>query len=632
MMLRLFCLSFTMLSLAPAVESPWARLEAVLAIAGSDPAAARKDLEALLVDQPGFAAAHYNLGCLLSDSDSAVAERHLQAATTSRDPVLAARAWHNLALLLHRQGRLEQALEAAAQALQAQPQDEALRRNHDALRRILLLRRDAARLAAEEAAKKLHLVIEPLPPAWVGEAWQGQAHGAGGAGGPYRFALGSEAKLPAGLRLEEDGRLHGTPEISTVGEHRVQLVIAEGTAEAQVTASGELPLRVLPIPVIDPIALPEAILGLPYEAWLSSHGFLNGRWQASGLPAGLTLAPEGERTRLSGTPTESGSFTVRIILSDAYHQREAETTLLVSPDGFAPVEERLPDATAWQAYEHRTSVRGAGGPFLWSATAAGGLAMDAHGVVSGTPEQAGTLELACTVTSNTGRSRPAPLRVRVNPPPVIQEPQPIQLTVQRLADRPLKAEGGTPPLRWALAPGTESALPPGLSLRPDGRLTGVPQQAGEHRLNLRVTDRWQASTQAEVQVVVKTPDDPKEQDDQQEKDQEEKDGQQDGKDQQQQEQNGKDQEQQGQDGKDQQQQQDGKDQQQDGKDQEQQQGHGVTDSQQAESDKEKGPDMKQLSADRFLEDLPRSDAGIRLFMDLDDAARAAARSYQGDPW
>jgi len=71
--------------------------------------------------------------------------------------------------------------------------------------------------------------------------------------------------------------------------------------------------------------------------------------------------------------------------------------------------------------------------------------------------------------------------------------QVVTISTERLplatAGRPyavrLMASGGTPPLRWAVVGGT---FPTGLHLLPDGRIHGVPRNAGTYRALIRVTD------------------------------------------------------------------------------------------------------------------------------------------------
>jgi len=50
----------------------------------------------------------------------------------------------------------------------------------------------------------------------------------------------------------------------------------------------------------------------------------------------------------------------------------------------------------------------------------------------------------------------------------------------------LRATGGAAPYRWSR---TAGSVAPGLRLRPNGRLEGVPTRVGTYRLTARVVDR-----------------------------------------------------------------------------------------------------------------------------------------------
>jgi hypothetical protein len=66
-----------------------------------------------------------------------------------------------------------------------------------------------------------------------------------------------------------------------------------------------------------------------------------------------------------------------------------------------------------------------------------------------------------------------------------QDDETWTLTVGVAWEQPLRAQGGQPPLAWAV----EGALPPGVELDlASERLIGAPTQAGEARLVIRVTD------------------------------------------------------------------------------------------------------------------------------------------------
>jgi hypothetical protein len=79
--------------------------------------------------------------------------------------------------------------------------------------------------------------------------------------------------------------------------------------------------------------------------------------------------------------------------------------------------------------------------------------------------------------------------VRLNPLEWVSRAHIPKLSAMAWAsDFQLTAEGGRPPYQWALA---EGALPPGLDLHPDGRITGIVAAAAElrdHPLVVEVTD------------------------------------------------------------------------------------------------------------------------------------------------
>lgn len=628
---------------------PWSTLSD--AVIEKEPLASQKILEALLLEQPSFYPAHFNLGTLLMEVDRDRAATHFEHATASPSQELAHDSWYNLALVRWKQGRLEDALVAAGKALEIDGKHPDTLKLRDELRRVALYRANEARKKAEAEAKKLRLPQVDLPEAHVGEPYETRLPAAGGAGG-YRFALGlpptapastplkggatatpAPAKppppptLPPGLALDPDGRLHGTP--TKDGRFPLPLVL---TDQAQGSVSGTLMLVIQPAPAITTTTLPEAILGSPYEALIDSVGLDRPAWSIAGLPAGLTASTEpGPQLRISGTPTTAAKATLTVRADDGKRRAvrgggepaAAPALTLTVSDSFAPDLAVLPPATAWAPYTHQLGVRGRPQQYRWSSPGAGGLKLEAQGLVSGTPEQAGELTLPLTIHAEDKRSRTSSVRVPVNPPPVIEEPQPLQFTVGQPAHRPLNVSGGTPPYTWQVS---EGVLPKGLRLDADGTLRGVASEPGETDVTVAVGDRWQARSQHQLHLtVVEKPKDDQNQD---QKDQQQKQDQQ----QQQAKQDQKDQ-QQGKDQQPQQDQQQGKDQQQakqdeqkqdrpqQGNDQDQQQdqqaGKDQNQQQAAERAAQQAQTLNQAAADRWLENLPKEDRDVLMYQLLE---------------
>ena len=245
------------------------------ALQQSDPIAA---LQALVLEQPGFSAAQYNLGVLLYEAeDFAAASAAFAIAAEASNPALAADAWFNQSLSLVAQGQWAQAVAAIEQALTLQPDNADIAEQRQRIQRYYLQRQEAARLAAERA---LQLATKELAPAWVGKAYQQQIVAKGGAGGPYTIALASDTTLPQGLVLTAEGSLQGTPEQAGVVPVDLVLLdqgVAEDEDESKGKAKQSLPLQVLPAPNLLTQQLPPALLNQPYQATLQAERFYRPR-------------------------------------------------------------------------------------------------------------------------------------------------------------------------------------------------------------------------------------------------------------------------------------------------------------------------------------------------------------------
>ena len=128
---------------------------------------------------------------------------------------------------------------------------------------------------------------------------------------------------------------------------------------------------------------------------------------------------------------------------------------------------------------------------------------DATRRISGTPTQTG----AFLVTLRAVNGFPPPAaQVSVveiiNPPLQIVTPAPLAspLTILAPVSIPIQASGGLPPYKWDLAAG---ALPPGLTLGEDGRITGAPNAPGTFAFTVRVRDVLNQVDTRDYELVVR---------------------------------------------------------------------------------------------------------------------------------
>ncbi|MBH8560605.1 T9SS type A sorting domain-containing protein [Hymenobacter sp. BT442] len=325
---------------------------------------------------------------------------------------------------------------------------------------------------------------------------------------PYSYSQ-SGGTLPPGLSLSANGTLSGTPTAS--GTFRFNLRARDsstGSGPYSTDAYAETVLVIAP-----PVRLEQSIVstggvGRGYYQQLTATGgtapytfaIASGR-----LLAGLTLSAGGV---LSGIPTEGGtaSFTVRTTDSSTGTGRYVNTppgpyssvaNLVISISGPNPyqVGPRYPsDGTAGQPYTQVFGAYGGTSPYTISKTGGTlppGLSLSANGTLSGTPTASGTFSFSLRARdSSTGfgpyDSDNYTITLVIQPPAIaLGAGTPPAGTVGTAFSHTFTASGGTAPYTYTLAAG---ALPAGLTLGTDGKLSGTPTAGGSFPITVRATD------------------------------------------------------------------------------------------------------------------------------------------------
>jgi Putative Ig domain len=150
------------------------------------------------------------------------------------------------------------------------------------------------------------------------------------------------------------------------------------------------------------------------------------------------------------------------------------------------------------AYSDQLTVTGGTSPFTWTVSAGTlppGLTLAAStGLLAGTPTTAGTYTFTVKVTDASGLSDTRPVILTIIPGPSLNFPAPPMGWTRTVYLYTLTESGGTSPFTWTLSAGS---LPAGISLSPDGNLTGTPTATGTFSFTVRVTDASnQSATQA----------------------------------------------------------------------------------------------------------------------------------------
>lgn len=195
---------------------------------------------------------------------------------------------------------------------------------------------------------------------------------------------------------------------------------------------------------------------------------------------GYSVAVSGD-TALVGSP--------RRAVGESYDQGSVYVVRLPSCPTlmFKPLE--LPNGLSNVAYEQAVTISGGAGPFELMQVAGSlppGISLSPSGVLSGTPTTAGTYHFTVVATdtsSGCGSVRDYTLTVescsiRFGPSALPDG------TVSKEYGVSLTAEGGRESYTFDVL----GALPPGLSLTADGRLSGTPTEDGTFGFRLAVTD------------------------------------------------------------------------------------------------------------------------------------------------
>ena len=269
--------------------------------------------------------------------------------------------------------------------------------------------------------------------------------------------------------------------------------------EAALALSGDIRLRpgMPPVRIIPP-TLPNGMFNVPYAQSLScTPGFGPCAWEVldSSMPAGLAFDPLSGL--LSGTPLEptAGLLIVRAFdTSWSFNDAIATLPITVDPPILTISLPEVPAARVGEPFQFAPSVSGTLGSVSWtvaSGTLPAGVTLDAlSGAIAGTPTMWGTTSAVIQVLDsdrwNLNRTVADTLTITVVPAPIV-------ITTDTLPSgdvpKPYRAElqftGGTGSVMWTLV---EGRLPEGLTLSPDGVISGKPRVVGTFSFTAQARD------------------------------------------------------------------------------------------------------------------------------------------------
>jgi outer membrane autotransporter protein len=316
---------------------------------------------------------------------------------------------------------------------------------------------------------------------------------ASGGSGQYTYSIVAGA-LPPGTTLSATtGVVSGTPTVPGTYSYTIR---AADTQNAALTAQGNAVTVVVTAALQLGSSNPGSTMPVG-RTWSQTNTASGGTAPvtfalASGaLPPGLTLDPV--TGTVSGVPTTAGNYTYAIKVTDA-----AGVVVIGSPMTFsvlaAPSIALTPTALTGTSvgvpYTQALSASGGTAPYTYALSSGSlppGLTLNpSTGVISGTPTQVGEYAFVVQVRDSQGNSGQVSLTLNVRATVVtIVTPTTLIARPGIPVNEQIIATGGTAPYTFTLASG---ALPPGITLTSDGRLSGVATRPGNYDFALIVTD------------------------------------------------------------------------------------------------------------------------------------------------
>ncbi|WP_446744206.1 beta strand repeat-containing protein [Silvibacterium acidisoli] len=357
------------------------------------------------------------------------------------------------------------------------------------------------------APATLTLSSTTLPPGTVGVPYTGTI-GANGGISPYSCSITS-GTLPAGLILN-GCTVSGTP--TTAGTSKVTVKVTDSATPAD-TGSGPETIVIAPAALtLTNSTLPNGTVGIPYSGTIGASGGTapySCSVTSGTPPPGLTLSG----CTVSGTPTTAGTFQVTAKVTDSStpaNTASGPETIVIVPASLTITSTTLPTGTVGVPYTGTIGASGGTSPYncaVTGGTLPAGLTLTGC-TISGTPTTPGTSPFTVTVTDSG-----SPQKTASGPETITIEPSgTLSLTAtlpNAILNTPysytLKATGGTPTYDYAV---TAGALPAGITLSPDGILSGTPTAPGASSFTVTVTDTKSATATANLILLVTYPTSP----------------------------------------------------------------------------------------------------------------------------
>ena len=335
-----------------------------------------------------------------------------------------------------------------------------------------------------------------LPDGVVGVQYSQTLSGSGGQP-PISWSVAAGA-LPAGLNLATSGQVSGAP--TTPGSFSFT---ARATDAANNTANKDLAIRIGGALGVASCPAGAAVVGQAYNGTVTaSGGSPPYSWAASGaLPSGLSI--DRASGAISGTPTQAGTNTITVVVSDSTSQTANKACPLNIAAALAINTTGLAKGAVAVPLSQQLSASGGTPPYSWTLVTGalpGGVTLSTAGVISGMPTSSGTYNFTARVTDAAGLKADSAYTLAIaNSLAITACPSSAGVIGQPYSSG-ATASGGQVPYTWTLLAGL---LPAGLNFNGQtGGLSGTPTDVGSFAYTLLVTDKIAATATQDCSITI----------------------------------------------------------------------------------------------------------------------------------
>ena len=307
--------------------------------------------------------------------------------------------------------------------------------------------------------------------------------------GGATFTLNS-GTLPTGYTLSASGLLSGTT--TQFGSFPITVKVTDGNGCTGIGATYNLVINCQVITVTNP-ATTSGVAGTAFSQTFTQSNAAGGATfslNTGTLPTGLTLSAAGV---LSGTPTQTGPFSITVKVTDGNGCTGIGGTynLVINCQTITVTNPATTTGTAGTAFSQTFTQTGGIGATtfsIFSGTLPTGMTFhSATGVLDGTPTQTGPFSLVIRATDSngcTGDGATYPLVIGCQTI-TVTNPGVTTGTAGTPFSQNFSQSGSIGGATFSLNSGT---LPSGLTLSAGGVLSGTPLQTGSFPITVKVTD------------------------------------------------------------------------------------------------------------------------------------------------